>query len=519
MSVFRPSWQNLSQGPPRGERASPPKDGLSWWEKQKRRRIFSPRRVLLGGVILGAVGVGCLAIWVDWTQWAISRWQRQLPNLPAHEAVELLHQVGPWEPASIPLLVQGLCDPRQEVAQAAEEELQNLQHQWENQAWHHVAKSFVLLAETLLERKEDLPPHSVDYARNRVQWMLTWRPPQGSAQRVQMLSACEKLIEYLDQAGSPSHQKAPAVSKTSSPKKTVSQEPLTELIDPLQGFELAGGALPVELVPKDSLLETASSPQMSSQVPDDKVQAQADTLRLSGANQSVRISDPGQQTPSSTLQSNSSGVEESKNGDRTTLRANAPLRIGESDGAGAFRSEASLENSPPAKIPGSSADSASANSGNDGTHDRAGAGHGDMASPGVLTRREDLSQKGTRELLELLAAASSEDQAVLQTELAQRGFGVVSREFARRLCDPNPQVRLELVRCLPGLPGVETVAWLFWLCEDPDVQVRGTAIALLATTHDPAVLRQLELILSRTPDESLRRQTERVRSLRQELLR
>jgi hypothetical protein len=96
----------------------------------------------------------------------------------------------------------------------------------------------------------------------------------------------------------------------------------------------------------------------------------------------------------------------------------------------------------------------------------------------------------------------AEDPRIVQaatTELQRRGFQSRDVELARRLVDPDSQVRLELVDALPQVPGIDTRRWLLWLCRDRDPLVRKAAVTVVATANDPSIrdaLQELEKVES-----------------------
>ena len=113
----------------------------------------------------------------------------------------------------------------------------------------------------------------------------------------------------------------------------------------------------------------------------------------------------------------------------------------------------------------------------------------------------------------LIKDLNSEDDAraeAAEAELIGRGFTEAQIELARKLYDPDAAVRKKLVRELPGLQGVDTVPWLLELCRDAQSEVRLAAIALLATSSDPAVLDEVERIAGRDDDSGIRRIAERI---------
>ena len=95
-------------------------------------------------------------------------------------------------------------------------------------------------------------------------------------------------------------------------------------------------------------------------------------------------------------------------------------------------------------------------------------------------------------------------------ELTRRGLSARQIALARRLIDPDPQVRRQFARLLPGEPGIDAAAWLMWLCRDPDAEVRLTAITLLATTGDPALIEQVVRLAHNDSDPRIRQQAEQI---------
>ena len=488
---------------------SPQKGETGRWKSLTRIGISSPRLLLLVGTLVGAIGVSGLVIWVNWTKWIVFRWEHQLPNLPVEEAIELLHQMGAWTPASIPVLVQGLCDSRQQVAEAARQQFQTLQHQWENQAWHQVVGSLFLLARTLDRRKEDLPAHSRQTVRQLAEWILTWRPPESSSERVQMVLSCEKVLTYLNQFGASSGEPAKGTEKLSSTQRSGVPGPLGELIDPLQGFHLAGGGLSIQRDAAQSV--EGDGGQQPPLFPDGHRDSPPETRY------SLRIVEPLQAEEFSKLSRQTAVQPEIPPSEARKPRMNHPLRVGQGGDLGGLGSEAV---SGPAKKTSKAWGQKNLSSNmNEETSPQGRREERDNWVGWSPDRTEELRKKNIRQLVALLVESSAEEQSAIQAELARRGLGEVSREFARQVCDPNPQVRLDLVRRLPSMSGVEPAAWLLWLCEDPDAQVRAAARTLLATTNDPAILQQLEKMLSGNSEEPLRLQTERIRAVRQERLR
>ena len=121
-----------------------------------------------------------------------------------------------------------------------------------------------------------------------------------------------------------------------------------------------------------------------------------------------------------------------------------------------------------------------------------------------LEPSEGLRKIETLELMRQLSEPEEQGSALARAELSRRGFGEVELALARRLFDPDPEVRKKLARSLPGLQSVDAAAWLLQLCKDEDVDVRRTAVTLMATTGDPGLLEQVESIARRDSDPQIR---------------
>ena len=85
---------------------------------------------------------------------------------------------------------------------------------------------------------------------------------------------------------------------------------------------------------------------------------------------------------------------------------------------------------------------------------------------------------------------------IAKVTLSERGFSPVEIRIARQIVDPDPAVRLELVKRLPNIAADDPRLWLLWLSHDMDPDVRRATVAILATSPDPVLhnrLRELEL--------------------------
>ena len=103
-------------------------------------------------------------------------------------------------------------------------------------------------------------------------------------------------------------------------------------------------------------------------------------------------------------------------------------------------------------------------------------------------------------LIRQLASGDPRAASAAEVELQRRGYLPLHLELARRLADPDTAVRLALVDALPLVAGIDARPWLTWLARDPDARVRKAAIAVIATSSDPALRAQLRELQRQEPD-------------------
>jgi hypothetical protein len=101
------------------------------------------------------------------------------------------------------------------------------------------------------------------------------------------------------------------------------------------------------------------------------------------------------------------------------------------------------------------------------------------------------------------------DAQAAAAELASRGFSPRQVDVGRHLVSRDPAERLRWAEVLPGIRGVDARFWLLRLSHDTNVQVRRSAVGLLATDRDPEVIRRLRQIAVEETDPDLRNQAGR----------
>jgi hypothetical protein len=92
-------------------------------------------------------------------------------------------------------------------------------------------------------------------------------------------------------------------------------------------------------------------------------------------------------------------------------------------------------------------------------------------------------------LLQKWLAADSGDIVALERELVkQRGFGKLSKPLVQQFLSNRSQDRLQLVDDVLTKPGVDARPWLMLLSDDADADVRLSAVTIMATSTDAALV-------------------------------
>lgn len=136
--------------------------------------------------------------------------------------------------------------------------------------------------------------------------------------------------------------------------------------------------------------------------------------------------------------------------------------------------------------------------------------------PSDETAPAPFSAVDTVDLMRQLQTGTAENA---ETELVKRGFGPVQLELARRLFDPAPEARKQLLRLLPGLRTVDPLPWLLQLCRDQDNEVRLMAVSLAASSGDPALVAEVERLARQDSETRLQSQTKRIAERREQSFR
>lgn len=387
--------------------------------------------------------------------------RRQLADAPDQQVALVLRQaLGLGEPG-MGVVAEALGSPRESVGRAARSLLVEELDRWHvSRRRGDLAKQAVLV-EALAERMADFGPTARRDAADLAGRILRWLPDADQPGRGRVIAACERVLKSVaERPGLLAQQSLAAaamgqVGPGAEPGATGSASaPFPFLPEVADLARLPGGGLPIDPLPP-----SASGESQGERVADVRTIEPERIAEPSAARQLDGHDDaPGTGGASGTQHGTELGTRQPPHADRIHAMA--------------FSEASDAEQPDPA--------------------------HG-------------MADVDAADLMRWLHADDRPAADGARAELARRGFTPFQLDLARRLFDPNPEVRKELVRALPGAPGVDAATWLLWLARDPDPEVRLAAIALVATTGDPALVERIERIARQDADPRIRRQAERLR--------
>ncbi len=383
-------------------------------------------------------------------------WRSQLDSVSDQKARELLGQIGALDESGVAVLVEALGSPRESVARAASQVLTERMELWTTLPPREASPRLLVLAKALAERVPQFGPTARRDAEDVATWILRWRPDGEIVDRAELIALCEKVLEATSfrqpeewpEGRITRHE--PVADKPPGPGfQPGGDRPRPQRDLPLTTSIAALARLPGGGLPVDEPAATTENSE-----PPRLLDGQAER-DLTASN--TLVSDP---RPNQGL--------------RLTPASPKTAGPGTSAIAGS-----TVEHRPPTLLP-------------------------------AVNSVDDLAQRDSLELMRLLRTSGGDTTLRIRAELARRGFTEVHMELARRMFDPDPQVRIALARALPGLKTVDATNWLLWLSEDENAEVRLAAITLLATTGDPNLLRRVQAIAAKDRDARIRRQGARV---------
>ncbi len=422
-----------------------------------------------------AITAGLLVLMVaaraQYPRLAAEHWRRQLGTVPDDQAGILLRQVAELGEPGISVMVEALGSRRESVARAGKRTLLEQLDGWQILRAGSSSPKLATLADALAERVERFGPTARNDAADLAARILHWPLDSQAVDRRRVIAACERVfraaavpggvvprtdlsVGHLPPIGRPDTLR-PGLPWAHRPPSA--QKPAdfgTSLVDLSR---LPGGGLPIESFPQPA------APQRAGTTLPGDTPAQR-PRRLPVPRFARRIDAWGQPDRSAVAPGQSSGT---------------PDPESPSDRPPVPNTGRAMSLSEPAD-----------------------------AHPG--SRWGSFTETETIRLMQWLEGRDQPTAAAARAELIRRGFREVHLELARRLFDPDPDVRKELARLLPGVQSVDAVPWLWWLSRDPDPEVRLVAIGLIATTGDATLLEQIERAAREDPDPRIRQLARRI---------
>ena len=408
--------------------------------------------LLTCGLLLGA------AIGMRYHSRLVARqWQQQLQTASASELDALLQRAAASGQAGLPLLVQAVGSPQPTVSWAARQVLFEQLDGWKSLPPKASVPMVEQLAALLAEQVGDFPPSARPAARSVAARILQWPMPGNPADHRPLWEHCRQIVQAGEEAGPSPDERQLADQSLAQPPTILLAKPPTLPNDSMG--RLPGGALPVEVF-------SSGAPKV-------------DKMEEPGLLRQAALSPPAgfRSTP------------------ERSLHLNQPMEVSTPGAQRLTEAEPSQRPVSLSSLPGR---------------------HGPLTMAEIRAMRQQSSevvrpeqQQLDSDTLELIRRCSAGDDRAHE-DLARRGFDKLHFQLARRLTDPNPDVRQELARSLPGMPGIDAACWLLWLARDENPEVRSTAIALLVTAGTPELLEQVERLASQDPDRRIQQQGEQI---------
>jgi len=422
-------------------------------------------KALLLSLIMAA-GLIALAIGLrgPYARLAAEHWRGQIESVPDDRAQALLEQVAELGEQGIPVLVAALGSERESVARAGSQVLAEQLHRWQNLPGRGSTQKQALLAEALAEGVGQFGPAARSEAAQLATQILLCLPEGGTTDRSHVVTACERVLRAgPERAGGSAEDGMPG----QFPQQGSLRRPLPAGTDLARGGPSAPGD---PMLPEPSIAALARLPGGGLPMPgaEGSADAQSPTPGLLAQSPEGRPLDPLRQPGALGGQ----GTAPLRGGRPSDMRPVQPSRA----------------DNPPAA----------------------------PRDARVSGPSGDLTAVDTVVLMQQLHSADPAAAAAARAELVRRKFSAVHLDLARRLFDPDPEVRKELARMLPGVAGVDAVPWLLWLGRDQDAEVRLVAITLVATTGDPALLAEIEKMAQEDPDPRIQQRAERISQQRNE---
>jgi hypothetical protein len=145
------------------------------------------------------------------------------------------------------------------------------------------------------------------------------------------------------------------------------------------------------------------------------------------------------------------------------------------------------------------------------------ASHDESASESTASSGA-LGTYSTRELLERWRSTTGDDHREIESQLASRGLKHLSLALVEQYLSENAEDRSRVVDTVLKTQGADVRPWLFLLAEDDDADVRLTAVTVMASSTDRALIEKAWQISIRDPDPRIADLSAHLRDRRAETL-
>ena len=443
-------------------------------------RAIARRKRLIFMLALAVVAVaGAVFAARPLGDWLLLRHYRQ--RICVAEGVEarvLMRQAADLGEPGIEVLVEGLGSTNESVAHAAGDVIRERMEEWKSLRTQHSSPLLARLALELSNASEQFDEPARVEAAQIAEEILKRRLDRYAVNRCRVVLACQQVIRLAEATAQPaqSHDKANVnitIDDRALPDTTTRENSAITSVPIAQLAALPGGGLPQTSQP------VIEGGQLDEQVY--KLTHRFDPRDLGQPRANEQ--NPAPKTPGNEPRwFNAPRVAQPLDSDRDAARLSGPsggsMRLPEED-----------------------------------THNRTQDAESGRRVSSELPKSDQAGKQQpcdmpTADLLQRLNDESTATAA--RNELRLRGFKDHHFRVAAKLFDPDPAVRARLARELLSVPGLNPHPWLLLLAHDSNSDVRLTAISLLATAADPAVLAEVETLAGRDPDRRIQQQAQRI---------
>jgi hypothetical protein len=357
------------------------------------------------------------------------RWHYRLAITPDAEIADRLAEMVGQPDGAIEALVLGMEMPRENVALQVRKTLGEQMTAWRKLPPADAGRRMSQLATALSQNVERFGPDAKAVAAELVTEILRWNEEGETSERMNLLAACDRVLQVCAPPGSPVAEKLRAEEADSARKNhglDIEAHFAGISLQPQKAAILPGGGLKVD--PARSEDAESLDPTMQAKTKD-----ATEPKRLAGNH------------------------------------AAQPLPAGENT----MRTASAIDNT-------TSADEA------------AGSEGGDRMARGTRSAANRFaSLLHNQSVVELCSMLHAEEPQILDgaaSELKRRGVSPRHVELGKRLTDPDPKERRRWAELLPRMAGIDAKPWLLWLSHDQDSDVRLAVVTLMATSGDPDML-------------------------------